>query len=264
MAAVLFAGLASAMFGTSFGQEACDWYRWAWNDWAPDQNFLQLLKSQDMGDAYLNQSDFEEGGDFYGQTWEEVFWSGVNHTADPPTAYYRPLGFRYAKLGPFNNPTICLQAQGVAGYKVELMVYTLTPAASLCMEDMSADQYDAQDTGAMATCDSQYIYNCFTADTTTNTLQVSVYCNTNCEDESNVHVLWRFRRSALTWDDDREFSSQNPEMWCDMIARDINWPDEIDEAIPDTYKAGDNVGSSGNMINGLLASAVIGVLAFFY
>jgi len=260
----LLLGLAGTLFSSlkvSIAQDACEWYNWGPEDWAPDQNFQALLTSQNMSDAYLNQSDFEEGGEWNGQSWEDIFWTGVNATASPPTSYYRPLGFRYAKLGPFNDPTICLKAWNVTGYKVELMVYTLTPAASLCMEDMSADNYNAQDTGAVATCDSQYIYNCFTADTDHNELSVSVYCQTNCEDELNVHILWRFRRSALAWDDEREFSSQNPEMWCDMIARDINWPDEIDEAVPQVYEANDNL-SSSNVLSCSIALAFTALFAF--
>ena len=199
MKVTLVSALLACMFWGNKAQSSCDDYYWEDGDF-PDnaQNFAELL-----GDRYLNGSDFQEGGDFYGQKWEDVFFSGVNDTKSPPDAYYRPLGFRYAKLGVYNDPTICLHVtSGVEGYKVELMVYTITREASICVEDMSADDYNQQETGVVSACNSQYVYKCFDADTHEDELDVSVYCSTNCED-INVDVLWRFRRSGLTWDDSR-------------------------------------------------------------
>ena len=46
---------------------------------------------------------------------------------------------------------------------------------------------------------------------------------------------------------DVEFKSENPEMWCNMIASDIVWPDAIEEAIPEEYTPNENI-SSANMI----------------
>ena len=196
----LVLALLACIFCGNKAQESCDDYYWYDGDF-PDgttQNFAAV-----DGDRYLNESNFQVGGDFYGQKWEDVFFSGLNRTKSPPEAYYRPLGFRYAELGVYNDPTICLHVEtGVQGYKVELMVYTITRDASICVEDMSADDYNQQETGAVSACDSQYVYKCFDANTDEDELHVSIFCQTNCED-INVQVLWRFRRSSLTWDDSR-------------------------------------------------------------
>ena len=49
-------------------------------------------------------------------------------------------------------------------------------------------------------------------------------------------------------------------MWCDMIARDINWPDEIEEALPEEYEAIGNI-SSANVISAFMASLLISLFA---
>lgn len=250
-----FIGLAlSALFVLSKAQDSCQWYDWTAEDWpnGTTQDFEELMRSQSQGQFYLDDSDFAENGNFYGETWEERFWKNPNR--------YRPYGFKYAQVGAFNDPTVCLNATGVAGYKVELMVYTLTPEASLCVADMGADAYNTQQSGAMGTCDTEYIYQCFTADTNDPILQVSVYCETNCQDNQEVNILYRFRRSKFTWSDEREYISDNPEMWCDMIGGDIVWPDEIVEAIPETFEPNENL-SGSTMITSIVALMVASLFA---
>ena len=94
----------------------CLWQDWTSDSWplTGDQRFQPVMPSGEQ-DRFLNSSDFQPGGDFYGETWEDRFWK------DP--TYYRPLGYRYARLYAYNRLYPCLRAHDTGGYKVELMVY---------------------------------------------------------------------------------------------------------------------------------------------
>lgn len=60
-----------------------------------------------------------------------------------------------------------------------------------------------------------------------------------------------------------EFTSENPEMWCNMIASDIVWPDAIEEAVPEEYQPNENI-SSGNMIVVSIGSLMACILGLLY
>jgi len=206
-------------------QSTCDWYGWSQltgsDDWpdASTQNFSKLI-----GDAYLDSNDFATGGRFAGSTWKTVFYKNVN--------YYRPLGYKYAQLGANNNPTICIRVNGTQGYKVELMVYTIS-SISICASDMSSDKFSMASSSSLDECSSQYLYKCFAADTTTNQLRVALYCKTGCLDSSSTDVLFRFRRSGSQFSN--MTSASNPEMWCMTIASNVYYPDSISSSTPNNY-----------------------------
>lgn len=228
----------------SVAQNYCQWYNWAEGDF-PDgstQNFYALLASQGNGDQYLNSSDFDESGAFYGETWQRVFWSGV--VFENNTAYYRPYGFRYGYFGSYNNPTACLLVSGIQGYKLELMIYSLNKNDDICIDDIDTDKYNPQDSPAFETvCNKQYVYKCFDAPTDKSFLSIAVYCKNGCSgsDRQNTHFLWRFRRSPVAWEDEKEFASDSIEYWCsNIISSQIEWPNEIGQALPNIYYPNDN------------------------
>jgi len=221
-------------------QSSCQWYNWSQvtgeNDW-PDgttQNFSALI-----GNAYFDSNDFNAsiGGRFAGSTWKTIFYKNVN--------YWRPLGYKYARLGAQNNPTVCITVNGTQGYKVELMVYTLTTQANICAADLSSDKFDVQDSSNLDACATQYLYKCFVADTTSNQLLVALYCKSGCLDISSTDLLFRFRRSTSQYALNANTTNQNPEMWCMTIAANIDYPDSITSSTPSNYvNQNDNLFSS--------------------
>jgi len=235
-------------------QSYCQWYNWTASDFpanTSNQNFAEIC-----GAAYLNASDFTSTGSFYGESWTKVFFTNPY--------YYRPLGFKYAVLGAYNDPTVCIQVDDVASYHVELMVYTFS-SSKICVADMSQDAYNSQSSGAVSNCATQYLYACFNAnaDYKNSTLKVALYCSTGCETDLSVQLLYRFRRSTYKWSDSVAKSSSNPDMWCTMIASVIVWPDEISDAVPGTY-AGSNSNLNGsNMLSTLVVLYVCLFSLFF-
>jgi len=231
-------------------QSVCEWYNWTESDWPTNtttQNFQSLI-----GAAYLGFSDFESGGEYYGQLWTTTFFTN-------PT-YYRPLGFKYAVLGEYNDPTVCLHAEGTSSYIVELMVYSFH-SVKLCATDMSADNYNTQDSSIVTDCATQYLYQCFAAQTTTNSLKIALYCTTGCEDLQQQQLLFRFRRSDISYSQSRQYASDNPEMWCTHIASIIEWPDELNEAVPTEYTVGNSNYNGVNALHVSLTGILIACLS---
>jgi len=227
-------------------QNICQWYNWTTSDWPTNtttQNFEQII-----GAAYLGNSDFESGGEFYGQIWTSVFFT------DPE--YYRPLGFKYAVLGEYNDPTVCLHADGTASYIVELMVYSFH-SVKLCAIDMGADNYNTQQTSILTACATQYLYQCITADSSQSSLKVAIYCTTGCENLQSQQLLFRFRRSDISYSASRSYASNNPEMWCTHIASSIEWPDELNDAVPSQYTASNSNLNSANVMHISVISMVV-------
>jgi len=219
------------------GQAYCDWQNWTLSDWPTNtttQNFEQII-----GTDYLGNSDFESGGRFNGELWTSVFFSNPSQ--------YRPLGFKYAVLGANNNPTVCLNADGTASYLVELMVYSFNPV-KLCAADINGDNYNSQSAGILAGCAIQYLYLCFTSYTSYADLKIAIYCSTGCEDNQQEQLLYRFRRSDISYATQRTYASNNPEMWCVHIAAEIEWPDELNDAVPGQYSASNSNYNSGKIV----------------
>ena len=105
---------------------------------------------------------------------------------------------------------------------------------------MDTDLYAMQSNsifGDGPVCGKQRVYYCFSAmnDRNDNAIRVAITCNENCEDGSDVEILYRFRRSQLQFDVTRSESSNNPQMWCNMISDIKDWPDDINDALPDNY-----------------------------
>jgi hypothetical protein len=223
-----------AFLSLAFAQEKCNITRWYDNDF-PDpttQSFRDWYATHGEAAQYFDNEDFADR--FPGRKWESVFYSDVD--------YYSPLGFRFKRLGPYNDPTACFEVSNVQGYKVELMIYTLTPRASLCVADMDTDAYANMDVQTNAnTCGEGKLYKCFLGETTQTTLRLAVWCETNCEDNSDIDFLYRFRRSGTRYTQEDE----NPEMWC-MMLTDVeeSWPDAIESATP-----GDYVGQNANLFS---------------
>jgi len=218
-------------------QDTCSWYYWnmTTGDW-PDGTTQDFRVS--IGNLYYDSDDMLSR--FVDQSWESVLYSNIS--------YYRPLGYKYATLGPMNNPTICINVNDTKGYKVEIMVYTLTKGASICVKDMNSDEYDMNDVGVVEECSSQYLYKCFAANSVEETLNVAIYCKTGCLDMSNTDVLYRFRRSGSTYTP-KDDSNASPEMWCMTIASDVYYPDSIQSSTPINYAGGNNnLFSSSNLI----------------
>jgi len=238
----------------ALGQETCHWYQWGSEDWAVNQNFSQSGYSQDNPNSYLDSSSFAKGGEFYGQKWQTVFFS------DP--YYYRPLGFRYGILGPWNIPTICLNISGGGDFRVELMAYSFTPGASLAATDLTTDQFNLQSNGVANVLGSGKLYQCFMGPTDVNALmQLSIYCPRNNCKESNTDLLWRLRKSTLSFSGKGEFADENPDMWCMTIGSNIQWPDQIVDGSPKTYtNANANEYRSGALQISVMLGTLLSVL----
>jgi len=180
------------VIGVALGQQTCQWYDWGSDDWPVDQNFSQSEYALTHPHSYLDSGSFAQGGPFYGQKWQTVFFTRPN--------YYRPLGFRYGVLGPWNIPTICLNISGGGNFQVEVMAYSFTPGASLAAADLTTDQFNLQSNGAANVLGNGKLYQCFTGPTDASAyMQIAIYCPRNNCKEGNTNLLWRLRRSAVSF-----------------------------------------------------------------
>jgi hypothetical protein len=252
-----------AVIGIALSQDTCDWYQWGDEDWAVDQDFSQSEYSLNHPHSYLDTPDFEEGGYYHGQKWEDVFFN----RSDPEnrTAYHRPLGFRYGILGSYNDPMICINVTGGGNYRVELMAYSFTSGASLAATDLAVDPYDLQSNAVTNVNGPGKLYQCFMGPTKPSALmQLSIFCpRSDCQD-GETHLLWRLRRSG-SFSTKGEFANKNPDMWCMTIGANIKWPDQINDDSPKSYSnANANAYESGALqVSVMLSTLLTVVFALF-
>jgi len=248
--AFAFAGVISV----ALSNNRCEWLQWTESDWPLDDNqdFRPIMPIN--ASQYLGFEDFNVSGRFYGRDWLDVFWGNPN--------FYRPLGFQRARIMPFNEKFPCFNVTGAGGHKVELMVYTLQANTPIAVTDISTDGIYKQDSAVVEQESVEKSYNCFTANTNvTSLLRVATYCNENCP-ESEIDILWRFRRSKMTWDEERETQSGNVDMWCNMIASKIYWPSDLTRGSPSDVdeSANENLDNGAVSMTGL-AAALVGFVA---
>jgi hypothetical protein len=240
-----------AVIGVALGQQTCEWYNWGTDDWpGTNQNFSLSVYSKDNPHSYLDTNNFQAGGDFAGQKWQDVFFTNPY--------YYRPLGFRYGILGAWNVPTICLNVTGGGNYLVELMVYSFTPGASIAASDLGEDQFNLQSNGVTTVSGKSKLYACFVGPTDPSALMhLSIYCPRNNCQEIETHLLWRLRKSTVNFVSKSDFASGNPEMWCMTIGSNIKWPDQINGATPQQYS---NANANEYRSGALQVSVMLGTL----
>jgi len=181
------------------------------------------------------------------------------------------FGFSYAWINEYNNPPLCLQFNNVGNHAIQILAETISSNVQICIKDQG-NNVNNQNGGAVDYCSTGTLHSCFNALTNQNSLNVYIYCSSNCP-TSGFALYYRAVFSTLSWANAAAASDSalsTLDMWCmnEVASVRYQFPSNINAetttlTTEDVYTPSSG-GSTPSTVNSAVSIAPTSIAAFLF